>query len=51
MAQFLFKMTLEQWDPCDSSLPSLGYALQRWADKAAADCYRSLQKHGNNFMS
>lgn len=30
MAQFLLKMTLEQRDPCDGSLPNLGDTLQRW---------------------
>lgn len=30
MAQFLLKMTLEQKDPCDNSLPNLGCTLQRW---------------------
>lgn len=30
MAQFLLKMTLEQRDPCDSSIPNLGYTQQRW---------------------
>lgn len=50
MAQFLLKMTLEQRDPCDSSFPNLGYTLQRWHDKASADCYLALQKYRNYFM-
>lgn len=51
MAQFFLKMTLEQWDPCDSSLPNLGYGDAEMVDKASADRYRALQKCGNKFMS